>query len=118
MGWSAPLGAIVVAFRGTDSHSIYNWWVSLALHVQLCAVLLSTAGCRGAAVAASGCCVAVVRCRTHSRLFFFHWVLCPLLPCRPQGEQYAHVADGPGSQLPGGAAASAGTRRLFLFLQL
>lgn len=25
VGWSAPLGAIVVAFRGTDSHSIYNW---------------------------------------------------------------------------------------------
>ncbi|KAI7835696.1 hypothetical protein COHA_010435 [Chlorella ohadii] len=25
VGWSEPLGAIVVAFRGTDSHSIYNW---------------------------------------------------------------------------------------------
>lgn len=27
VGWSEPLGAIVVAFRGTDSHSIYNWYV-------------------------------------------------------------------------------------------
>lgn len=27
VGWSVPLGGIVVAFRGTDSHSIYNWWV-------------------------------------------------------------------------------------------
>lgn len=25
VGFSKPLGAIVVAFRGTDSHSIYNW---------------------------------------------------------------------------------------------
>ncbi|PRW34023.1 alpha beta-hydrolase [Chlorella sorokiniana] len=25
VGWSVPLAAIVVAFRGTDSHSIYNW---------------------------------------------------------------------------------------------
>ncbi|EFN56954.1 hypothetical protein CHLNCDRAFT_143513 [Chlorella variabilis] len=25
VGYSAPLDAIVVAFRGTDSHSIYNW---------------------------------------------------------------------------------------------
>lgn len=27
VGWSEPLQAIVIAFRGTDSHSIYNWWV-------------------------------------------------------------------------------------------
>lgn len=26
-GFSAPLNAIVVAFRGTDSRSLYNWWV-------------------------------------------------------------------------------------------
>jgi hypothetical protein len=25
VGYSEPLDAIVVAFRGTDSHSIYNW---------------------------------------------------------------------------------------------
>ncbi|PSC76800.1 alpha beta-hydrolase [Micractinium conductrix] len=25
VGWSEPLQAIVIAFRGTDSHSIYNW---------------------------------------------------------------------------------------------
>ena len=46
VGYSQPLGAIVVAFRGTDSHSIYNWWVALGgtyhplgdrqpLHLQL-----------------------------------------------------------------------------------
>ena len=27
VGYSQPLDGIVVAFRGTDSHSIYNWWV-------------------------------------------------------------------------------------------
>ncbi len=25
VGYSEPLNAIVVSFRGTDSHSLYNW---------------------------------------------------------------------------------------------
>lgn len=25
VGYSRPLGAIIIVFRGTDSHSLYNW---------------------------------------------------------------------------------------------
>jgi hypothetical protein len=28
IGYSESLGAVVVSFRGTDSHSLSNWWVA------------------------------------------------------------------------------------------